>query len=106
MKKRTHEHPGTIRMVDLSRGTTRDKPIDEVPEEQRFVYLKDGAATQDPNEATEVVPVVLVEMMAVDKSGKLVPPEKANKIFIREFGPDRRPLRSTTMVPERPQAPG
>ena len=51
---------------------TGDVPIDEVPEAQRFVYLKDGLETGNPAEATERVPIVEVRMISVDVRGNLI----------------------------------
>jgi hypothetical protein len=93
-------HPGKIKMVDLSTGTAKEVPFEEVSERSRFVYLdKTGAETSDPEKAVDRVPIVLVEMMPTDGKGNLVPRNEAQLIRIYEFGPDRRPLRSTTLVP-------
>lgn len=91
-------HPGSIRMVDVQAGTSRDMPIDQVPEDQRFVYLKDGVETRSASEATERVPIVEVRMVSVNKRGDLVPKEQAAKLVVYEIGPEGRPLRHTTMV--------
>lgn len=96
-------HPGSIRMVEVQTDTSRDVPVDEVPEERQFVYLtKDGVETSDPEEATERVPVVEVRMISVDARGNLVPKESATKLVIYEIGPDDRPLRHTTMIRNTP----
>jgi hypothetical protein len=92
------EHPGTLRVLDLFRNTTTVSPVAEVPESKRFVYLKDGVVTHDPAAATERVPIVEVHLISVDANGKLVPTEQAATIRIKEFGPDHRPLRSTTLL--------
>lgn len=95
-------HPGTIKMVDLSTGTAKEVPYEQAPERSRFVYLnKDGSEASDPEKAVERVPIVLVEMMPTDGHGHLVPRDEATMIRIQEFGPNRRPLRSTTLVPEK-----
>jgi len=96
-------HPGSIRMVEVQAETSRDVPIDEVPEDRRFVYLtKEGVETADPTEATERVPIVEVRMISIDASGNLVPKGSAAKLVIYEIGPDDRPLRHTTMVRSTP----
>ena len=96
------DHPGTIAFVDMSRGTRREVRVHEIPEEQRFVHLRDGIAVGDPGQATECVPVVLVEMAAFDASGKLIAtPEAAAKVRITEYGPEGRMLRETLMAPSR-----
>lgn len=91
-------HPGSIRMVEVQADTSRDVPIDEVPEDRRFVYLKDGVETYNPDEATERVPIVEVRMVSVDQRGNLVPKDQAARLVVYEIGPDNRPLRHTTMV--------
>jgi hypothetical protein len=91
------EHPGTLSVLDLFRNTTTVSPVAEVPESQRFVYLKDGVETHDPAAATERVPIVEVHLISLNADGKLVPTEEAVEIRIKQFGPDHRPLRSTTM---------
>ena len=95
-------HPGSIRMVEVQAETSRDVPIDEVPEDRRFVYLKDGVETGNPAEATERVPIVEVRMISVDARGNLVPKGSAAKLVIYEIGPEDRPLRHTTMVRNTP----
>jgi hypothetical protein len=90
-------HPGLITFADLSRHTERTKPASEVPEENRFVYLRDGAPCE-PAEADERVPIVRVEMMALDPQGKLTTPEQAARVMVIELGPERRTLRRTTMT--------
>jgi hypothetical protein len=91
------EHPGTLRVLDFFHKTSTVSPVAEVPESKRFVYLKDGVETHDPAAATERVPIVEVHLISLDASGKLVPTDEAATIRIKEFGPDQRPLRSTTM---------
>jgi hypothetical protein len=91
------EHPGTLRVLDVFHNTTTVSPVAEVPESRRFVYLKDGVQTHDPAWATERVPIVEVHLISLDENGNLVPAEQAVKIRFKEFGPDHRPLRSTTV---------
>jgi hypothetical protein len=92
-------HPGTIKMVDLSTGTTREVPYQSAPERSRFVYLdKTGAETSNPEQAVERIPIVLVERMPLDAHGNLARGKDVARVRILEFGPDRRPLRSTTLV--------
>lgn len=91
-------HPGKIKVVDLSTNISRDVPFEEVPERGRFVYLKSGLETADPLDATERVPIVEVEMLPLDRNGNIVSKDKATTIRIKEFGPNKRPLRNSTMV--------
>jgi hypothetical protein len=91
------DHPGTVRVLDVSGQTSKDTPVAEMPESQRFVYLKDGVTTYDPDEATERVPVVEVHLIGMDEQGNPVPAEQARTIRKKEFGPGHRPLRSTTL---------
>jgi hypothetical protein len=91
------DHPGKIKMMDLFHRTSKIVSIEDIPENRRFVYLKDGVETQDSKEATERVPIVEVHMLSSDEKGNLVSPEIAKLVEIKEFGPDMRPLRSTIM---------
>lgn len=98
-------HPGTIRMIDESDGSVRIVQADETPERHKFVYLdKDGREVSSSGEAVERVPIVEVQMTASDGKGNPVPKDRAQIIRIKEFGPDRRLLRTTTMTPNRPPA--
>lgn len=91
------EHPGTLHVLDVFTKMATVVPLAEIPASRRFVYLKDGVATHDPAAATERVPIVEVHLISVDANGKLVPTGQAATIRIKEFGPDHRPLRSTTL---------
>ena len=91
------DHPGEIKMVDFFHQTSKTVLIEDVPENRRFVYLKNGVETHDPDESTERVPILEVHMLSLDKTGNLVSPDIANMVRIGEFGPDMRPLRSTSM---------
>jgi hypothetical protein len=91
------DHPGKIKMVDSFHRTSKMVSIEDVPENQRFVYLKGDVETHDPSEATERVPILEVHMLSSDDRGNLVSPETAKIVRIKEFGPDMRPLRSTIM---------
>jgi len=91
-------HPGKIKFVDLFTNTSWDVPVEDIPDRNRFVYLKNGTETANQDDATERVPIVEVEMLPLDKEGNLVSKDKATTIQIREFGPNRQPLRSSTMV--------
>ena len=91
------DHPGEIKMADFFQRTSKMVLIEDVPENRRFVYLKNGIETLDPNEATERVPILEVHMLSLDERGNLVSPEIAKLVRIGEFGPDMRPLRSTIM---------
>ena len=92
-------HPGTIKMVDLSTGTSREVPYQSAPDRSRFVYLdSSGAETSNPDNAVERIPIVLVERMPLDAQGNLASGKDVARVRILEFGPNRRPLRSTTLV--------
>ena len=84
-------------MVDVFHQTSKITPVGDVPENQRFVYLKGDVETHDPHEATKRVPIVEVRMFSLDEAGNLVAPDHAKTIRIQELGPDMRPIRSTTM---------
>ena len=96
-------HPGTIRMVEVPAGRVTVIPADEVPETSRFVWLRDGEETLDPDEATECVPVVEVHVCTVDAAGLPSPRDSAAKVILEEIGPEGRLLRRSEMpaLPER-----
>jgi hypothetical protein len=99
-------HPGTIWMIDESDGSAHSVKADDVPERRRFVYLdKDGKETDSVEHAVERIPIVEVRMTPTDGNGNLVPKDRAQLIRIKEFGPEKRLLRSTTMTPNKPVVP-
>jgi len=99
-------HPGTIWMIDESDGSVRSVKADEVPERHRFVYLdKNGKETDSVEHAVERIPIVEVRMTSTDGNGSLVPKDRAQLIRIKEFGPKKRLLRSTTMTQNKPAVP-
>src|SRR5262245_7284068 len=59
-------HPGMVLVEDIFQRTSKLTPVAEIPESRRFVYLKDGVATNDPSEATERVPIVEVHVISVN----------------------------------------
>ena len=96
-------HPGLILSIVESGNAASNivtlTPADEVPEEHQFVYLDaQGQEVASGKQAVERIPIVEVRMTAVDKMGKLVPAEQSQTMYIREYGPDKRILRSTTMI--------
>ena len=91
------DHPGMVTMVERFDGSSREVPAAELPEDERFFHFKGEVSADDPAEATERVPVVLVETTSLDGAGNLVPFDAAKTVIIRKFGPDRRPLRTTTL---------
>lgn len=93
-------HPGKIKVVEFFSKTTEMKSPDEFPESGQFVYLKNGVETYDPNEATERIPIVEVHVLPLNDQGNLVDPKDATSMIIKQFGPEQRPLRSTTMQSE------
>ncbi|HZO16820.1 MAG TPA: hypothetical protein VFB62_26265 [Polyangiaceae bacterium] len=86
-------HPGTIVLVDRATGEEKERPADEFPEAQRYVYLRNGEETLVPEEATERVPIVRIETATMDDRGNLVPREQATRMHVMELGPDGRRLR-------------
>lgn len=98
---RFEEHPGMIRIVDVYDQTTREIPIDKVPANRRFVYLRHGVEVSIPAEATSRYPIVEIRMISIDLHGNLVSREHAAKLVVEEYGPKGRPLRHTTMIANR-----
>lgn len=95
------KHPGTIKMTNVFENTTKEKSIKDIPETKWFAYLKDGTETLDKEQATEIVPIVEVRMLSLDEKGNLVSTKEASTVKIKEYGPDERFLRSTTMIPNK-----
>ena len=92
------KHPGTILFINDGDGSRRSRPVHDVPENKRFVYLAKGVETHAPDKADEAIPIVEVRLTPVDGTGKVVPASLAKKIRVNEFGPAQRLLRSTTML--------
>jgi hypothetical protein len=86
-------HPGTIVLVDRGTGEEEERPADEFPASQQFVYLKNGEETIVPAEATDRIPIVRIETIPLDAQGNLVPREQATQMRVLEFGPDDQRLR-------------
>jgi hypothetical protein len=98
-------HPGTIAMIDESDGSVRIEKADETPEHHRFVYLnKAGVEVDSADQAIERIPIVEVRMTPTDGDGHIVSKDHARLIRIKEFGPEHRLLRSTTMTAGKPTA--
>ena len=96
MKNETH--PGTVTMITVFEESSKEVPVEEVPETSRFVYFIDDVETSDPESATRAVPIVEVRMFSLDDEGNLVPPDQATTIRIKEYGPEGEFLRTTRMV--------
>jgi hypothetical protein len=101
MSMSTEKAPQFVRMVEVFSGEVRTVPFSEIPEEKRWVYLRDGKIVGGPDEADEVVPVVEIRRLTLDARGNLVAPEAAVRVRIEEVGPGGRPLRFTIMVRHR-----
>lgn len=93
-------HPGEVRMLDMFTHELKVLPVQAIPEERRFVYLKDGIEVSAAAGADRAVPIVEVRMFPVDAEGRLVEKSKAVRIRITEHGPDGQSLRSTLMMPK------
>ena len=92
------EHPGTIRIENVSGKSVENVPYDSVPQRQRFVMLDaNGVETNNPGEAKETIPIVYVRVVMLDEKGKHARPEDAHSMQILEYGPNERLLRSTIM---------
>lgn len=92
------EHPGTIRIENVSAKTVEIVPYDSVPQRQQFVMLDaNGVETNNPGEAKERVPIVYVRVIMLDEKGQHARPEYASSMQILEYGPNERFLRSTIM---------
>ncbi len=95
-------HPGAIRMIDESDGSVGMVKAEDAPERRRFVFLdKDGREVESLEEAVDRIPIVEVRMTPTDGKGNLVRKDRAQVIRIKEFGPEKRLMRSTTMTPNK-----
>ena len=77
------------------------RPFDQVPAQNREVYLKNGVRVESREEADEIVPIARVVKLAIDAAGRPVPQEAAVRVIIQEFDAEGRLLRETIMVRER-----
>lgn len=94
------KHPGEIKMIDEYDDSVEVQRASETPERHRFVYLDGrGIEVESPDESVERIPIVEVRMTPTDGEGNLVPRDRAKLIRIKEFGPEHRLLRTTTMTP-------
>lgn len=73
-------------------------PEEELPPDMRAVYLYQGVATADLEQADEVIPIARVIRRLVDNDGNEVPREQATRAIIRDFDAQGRVLRTTMMV--------
>lgn len=97
---RVPPHPtGTIVYYDGNTGTIVDEtPIEQVPEQMRYIYRKDGVTAANPTEADEAVPVVAVYRFTTDDNNNFVPPERATRAYIEERDPAGRTVRRTRQL--------
>ena len=88
-------------MVNMFTHTVHSVDASEVPDRNKFVYLKGRVETHDPKEATERIPIVEVRMVPLDRNGSLVSADDAYEVRITEIGPNGRVLRSSLMIKDR-----
>lgn len=88
--------PRLIEFVDGNTGAVlRRVPFDEVPPENREVYLREGSVVSQAQEADEIVPIVRVVRSLLDEAGELAEPERATCAKIEEFDAQGRLRRET-----------
>jgi hypothetical protein len=96
-------HPGKIIFRSAWDHSEKTVSASEVPDTNKFVYYDaNGVETSDTAHATKRVPILEVDMVSVDKDGKLVDPKKAATITVTEYGPDHKELRHTAGHPSPP----
>lgn len=93
------DHPGIIRMIDMQDKSVRELSASDAPESVRFAYInKEGKEVEASQNPVERVPIVEIHFIPLDSKGNIVPKDRATVIRRKEFGPDHRPLRSSTMT--------
>ena len=93
-------HPGKVVFRSAWDHGEKTMSANEIPDTNKFVYYAaDGSETSDTEHAAKRIPILEVDMVSVDKDGKLVDPKKAASITVTEYGPDHHELRHTTGHP-------
>jgi hypothetical protein len=90
-------HPGKI--IHHYKWNGKDEVVDatSVPDEVKFIYYdKSGNEATDTSVAAYRVPIVEVDIVSLNKEGKLIEPSHAVHFFMTDYGPGHRELRHTT----------
>jgi hypothetical protein len=96
-------HPGMVEMIDAFMKKSERVAADSLPPDQQFVYLDaKGVGVNDPARAAQRIPIVSVVTTPLDSENVLVPLDEAVKVLVQYLGPDKKPLRTTTMVRTEP----
>ena len=91
--------PREIEFVDGNTNTVVSRtPFEQVPPQNREVYLKDGVRVSHREEADEVVPIARVVKLAIDAEGRPAAKEDAVRVIIQEFDAEGHMRRETIMV--------
>ncbi|MNT70262.1 hypothetical protein D3C72_2086260 [compost metagenome] len=73
-------------------------PYDQVPPENREVYLRDGELVSSSQDADTIVPIVRVVRLLVDDAGSPADDDQATRALIREFDAEGVMLRETVQL--------
>lgn len=98
---KAEQSPQSVRFVEIFSGEVREVPFNDLPQNDRWAFLREGKLVNSPEEADEIVPIVEVRRLTLDAQGDLVPSESAVSVRIEEFGPGGRPVKWTLMVRRR-----
>lgn len=93
-------HPGKVVFRSAWDHGEKTVPANEIPDVNKFVYYDAaGSVTSDTAHAIKRVPILEVNMVSLDKDGKLINPKNAVSITVTEYGPNHHELRHTTGHP-------
>lgn len=94
--------PSEIEFVDGNRDAVLTRiPSDQVPPENREVYLRDGVLVSRPEDADTIVPIVRVVRLLVDDAGSPADDDQATRALIREFDEEGVMRRETVQLRQR-----
>jgi len=99
-------HQGTILVKNISDKTQHIFDIHGAPIEAQFVFFKNGREVSYNDQYDEAVPIVEIELTSRDKNGKIVqfPKVAAQTIETKEYGPERRLLKTTIVDTTSPKS--
>ncbi len=79
-------HPGTITIKNLYDGKETKLSVDAVPPSDQFVYFKNGAQVEGPEDADNREPIIRQEVLPISKKGVKTSFDTAATLRIQEYG--------------------
>ncbi len=94
-------YPSEVRFVEVPEGEWGTLPTLHMSDKEKFVFFKNGTETEDLRDADEIVAIISIEILFIDKENK--PCSKANAIqtIVSELGSEGRLLRKTKKLIEK-----